>query len=514
MLKEKIMKTINTYILNSRLIDRVRKLPNFLLLLSFVEMWERFSYYGMRALLVIFLVKEFHFDDPKAYAIYSVFAAISYAGPVLGGILADKLMGFRKMVVMGAIVTFMGHMLMASGPLEDSLFYMGLGAVALGAGLFKGNIANLLGEFYKKEDPCRDHGFTIFYVGVNLGGFLGTIFCGYVAHLFGWHYGFGLAGIGMLLGLLVLYRFAAILESKGLCPNPKLLQKRFSPLKLNLETILWGGAVLGCLLSSLILVYSERTTLFFGILGVVVIAYLVREFKKADRSDRKNIIKLAIYMIFFMSFFALEMQLGSLGVLFAERNVNNNVLGILIPSTVSQSINPLIIFTFGGMVSEFWARRGGNKCALRFGSGLGLMAISFLVFYIGCQLANAQGLVNFSYLFLGQMVMSIGELCLAPLVLSLTSELAPRGMKGAMMGIIMLSLSFSNLAGILIGKFMAVPTLPSGECNALVSLEIYGEGFLKIMIFNVLITLIFIGISLVFSLERRVKESRVLEKVV
>jgi len=497
---------MKTKILNKlNIVKRIRGLPNFLLLLSFVEMWERFSYYGMRALLVIFLVTSFGFEDPKAYAIYAVFAALSYAGPIIGGYLADTLMGFRKMVVMGAVINALGHFLLATVPLADALFYIGLGFVAVGTGLFKGNISNLLGEFYKEEDPKRDEGFTLFYVAINLGAFLGTVLCGYVAHIFGWHYGFGLAGIGMLSGIFALFRFQKILKGKGLSPKPDLCKKKIPYTRISNQVAIWIGAIGTAIACSMLLINCEQTTPIFMILGAGVMVYLIKEFIKSSSGERLNLIKLFVYMIFFMCFFALEMQLGALVALFAERNVHNFVLGVPIPSTVSQSINPMIIMLFGSTVSIFWAKQGSGKCALRFGSGLLLMALSFLIFYVGCKFSNPEGLVNFSYLFLGQMVMSIGELCLAPLMLSLTTELAPKRMKGAVMGIVMLSLAFSNLAGILIAKFMSVPQVNAKEVNPLLSLDIYSEGFFKIMIFNLTLTAIFIVIAYAFSLERKPK---------
>lgn len=486
------------------IIQRIKQLPSFLLLLSFVELWERFSYYGMRALLVVFLVSQLGFEDARAYAIYSIFAALSYVGPVIGGVLADRLLGFRKTILMGAVINFVGHMLIALVPLGEILFYVGLGFVAVGTGLFKGNISNLLGEFYEKEDPRRDHGFTIFYIGVNIGGFLASVLCGYVAHIFGWHFGFGLAGLGMLFGIIALLRFERVLREKGICPNPELCQFQIPVIKLNLETLVWIGAVIASVACSILLIHCGQTLYIFGLLGLGVTAYILRRYFDATAAERSSLLKLLIYMIFFMFFFALEMQLGSMVVLFTERNVDNVLFGLTIPSTVSQSINPLIILLFGALVSAFWTKRGSGQSVLRFGSGLFLMALSFLVLYLGCQMSNAEGLVNYSYMFLGQAMMSIGELCLAPLILSLATELAPKKMKGFVMGVIMLSLAFSNLSGLLIAKLMAVPKIGTEMVDRLVSLDIYSSGFLKIMIFNVVLTGAFIVLSKVMNLERKV----------
>lgn len=467
--------------------------PKFLLLLSFVEMWERFSYYGMRALLVIFMTSVYGFSDPKAYAIYSVYAALSYAGPVLGGILADRLMGFKKMIFIGAIINCIGHFGMACSEMSESMFFIGLGFVAFGSGMFKGNISNLLGSCYGENDPKRDSGFTLFYVGVNLGGFFASILCGYVAHRYGWHYGFALAGVSMLLGILALIRFQMILEGKGMPPKPEILKK---PLIGNIskENIVWIGGIGLSFICAILLMNSENMMWLFTIIGAATLAYASYQYTKQSQKDKRNMILLGLLTLFFVCFFALEMQLGSLIALFTERNVDNVVLGIRIPSTVSQSMNPLSIILFGALANRLWQKMGERGNLIRFGGGLFMMVIAFLALYLGCLNATDQGLVNYGYLILSAFAMGIGELCIAPLMLSLCSLLAPKQLKGFFMGALMMSMAFSNMAGILIAKFMSVPKAEKGLIDILVSLNIYQEGFFKIMIFNIALCMVFIGI--------------------
>lgn len=474
-------------------INIIKGSPKFVLLLSFIDMWERFSYYGMRALLVVFMTSVYGFSDPKAYAIYSVYAALSYAGPVLGGILADRLMGFQKMVVLGGIVNCCGHVAMVCAGISEMMFYIGLGFVAFGSGMFKGNISNLLGSFYKEDDAQRDSGFTLFYMGINGGAFLASILCGYVGYSFGWHYGFGLAGIGMLLGLLVLMRFRYILEGKGMPPKPEVLKRPIIGF-LSKESLVWIFAGFLSLVCAVILLYSEKMMLLFTIMGIATLAYVSYSFTKQSEKDKCNIILLGLLTVFYICFFALEMQLGSLIALFAERNVNNSILGMQIPSVVSQSMNPLSIILFGGLANILWLKMGDRSNLKRFGGGLVMMAVSFLVLYLGCLNASDEGLVNYSYLILSTFAMGIGELCVAPLMLSLYSLLAPKAMKGFFMGVLLLSMAFSNIAGILIAKFMSVPKLDHGIADAIVSLNIYQEGFFKIMIFNFALFIVFFGI--------------------
>lgn len=351
----------------------------------------------------------------------------------------------------------------------------------------KGNVSNLLGSCYQENDPNRDSGFTLFYIGVNLGGFLAAILCGYAAHTYGWNYGFGLAGISMLLGI-------SILEGKGLPVKPDNLTKTLIG-KVSKENLVWIGAIGMSFICSIILMYSENMMLLFTIIGITTLAYASYEFTKQSAKDQRNMLLLGLLTIFFVCFFALEMQIGSLIALFTERNVDNTIFGITIPSTVSQSMNPLSIILMGALANKLWKKIGDKGNLTRFGGGLVMMVFSFLALYLGCLNATDQGLVHYAYLILSAFAMGIGELCIAPLMLSLCSLLAPKKLKGFFMGMLMLSMAFSNMAGILISKFMSVPKAENGLIDSLISLNIYQEGFFKIMIFNIALCIVFIIIT-------------------
>lgn len=247
----------------------VIRYQKFLKLIFFVEIWERFSYYGMRALLVLFLISNLGFSDAKAYAIYSLFAAIGYTGPVIGGIMADKLMGFRNMILIGGIVIIMGHICMTFVGWNTFLVYLGLALIAIGTGLFKGNITNLLGSCYKDNDPNRERGFTLFYVGINLSSFFASILCAIVASNYGWDYGFGLAGIGMFIGLVVFTKFQHILGSSGTSPKPNLINKKLF-FGMNLITITIAVSFSFAFLVSKMLESAEFFANILSIVGLVV----------------------------------------------------------------------------------------------------------------------------------------------------------------------------------------------------------------------------------------------------
>lgn len=464
-----------------------RNVPQFLKLLFFVEMWERFSYYGMRALLVLFLTAHLGFEDKKAYAIYSLFAAIGYAGPVFGGFLADKLMGFRNMVLLGGITITLGHASLVMISFDSDLIYIGLALIAVGTGLFKGNITNLLGECYHDNAEGRSKGFSLFYVGVNLGGFFSSISCSYVAHLYGWHYGFALAGLGMALGLISFIKFQSILGDNGLSPRKDLMNKKilgFSP-----QIIMLVGILSFSFVVSKMLMDSEFFANLLSIVGVIILVVYCYIIMKSLPEQKRGLIALSILILFLMFFYALEMQLGSLINLFTQRNVVGEIFGFTVPASASQALNPCSIIIFGFLFGRY--RKFEVKNATKvFAFGMATMAMCFFTLYIGCLNAH-DNLVDYIYLVIALFFMGLGELCVAPFVQEQATILAPKHLRGLVMGIVMLALAFSNLAGIIISKFMSVPSV-GGVVDPLVSLEIYQIGFLQIGLISLMITFVFV----------------------
>jgi POT family proton-dependent oligopeptide transporter len=472
--------------------QEVRGCPKFLTLIFFVEMWERFSYYGMRALLVLFLTSHLGFTDMKAYAVYSLFAALGYAGPVIGGILADKILGFRNMVLIGGIIITIGHICMIFVNVDIFLIYLGLALIAIGTGLFKGNITNLLGSCYKANDPNRERGFTLFYVGVNLGGFSSSILCGFVANHYGWDYGFALAGIGMFIGLVTFAKFQHILGTSGVSPKPKLMTRKLF-FGMNIFTVTLLISILLAILLSKMLESAELFANILSIVGLVgfgIFAYIVM---KSPLIQRQNLIALSIMIFFLMCFFGLEMQLGSLINLFTERNIDNEIFGIIVPPSVSQAINPISIVLLGALFGTCVKFNRKYSTAM-LGIGLVTLVICFVVLYIGCINSDSNGKVGYLYLVVALAFMSLGELCIAPLVQSQATMLAPVNLRGFVMGIVMLSLAFSNLAGIILAKFMSVPSA-EGKVDVIESLAIYKAGFLDITFFNLIIVVAFLACS-------------------
>lgn len=481
---EKI-KNLNYSNLNDTYLESTKKYPDFLKLLFFVEMWERFSYYGMRALLVLFLTTKLGFSDANAYAVYSLFAAIGYAGPVLGGYLADKIMGFSNMIIIGGLVMTIGSSILTLSGVYPDLIYTGLGFVAIGTGFFKGNVTNLLGYCYKKDDENKSRGFTLFYVGINLGSFIASIACGYVANIYGWNYGFGLSALGMIIGLGAFIKFQYLINNQenNNTSNPKVQRSLFSIVFLGALALSFGAAQM--------LKNSILFSNIIAVVGILVFCLFGYKLSKYSKKNQENLIALSILIFFLMCFFGLEMQLGSLINLFVDRNVTKEIFGMHIPASISQGINPLSIIVLGFLMGSY-IKVDKKYSAIVLFVGLLLSALCFFILYLGCVNANSEGVVDYIYLILAIFSMSAGEICISPLVLSKATSLAPDDSKGFVMGILMLALAFSNLAGILISKFMSVPNNDYGIIDPLQSLVIYKDGFLNIGFFNLLVAIGFL----------------------
>ncbi len=477
--------------------------PKFLILLCFTEMWERFSFYGMRALLVLFLTTQFGLPDTQTFAIFSLYAALCFAGPPLAGIIADKLVGFRNMVILGGTIIIIGHITMALIPFNDLLLYLGLGFVAVGTGLFKGNISNLLGSCYDSDDPRRDTGFTWFHISVNTGSALAVTSCAYVAHVYGWHYGFGLAAIGMILGLITFITYQKILGEHGLA-RPEMRKKTIA--NLPLPMFIFVGSIIAAIMCSFMLYNSLLFGKLLAIFCGVMFLYLGYVTSKLTPVQRNNIILLVVLITFFMLFFALEMQLGSLFNLFTARNVDKHILGFNIPAAISQAINPSSVIIAGPLLAMIFYRLGYNWSIRRIGIGIATMAGCFGILYIGCLNANADNMVSYSYLVAAIFLMAIGELCIVPVIYNLCTTLTPIDMRGFMMGMLMLSVSLSNLSGNIIAKFMSISTVGAKELDTAASLVVYQNGFLKIMYFNIYVLIAF---SILYPLLNRATKKNV-----
>lgn len=559
--------------------------PRGLVVLFFTEMWERFSFYGMRAMLTLYLIQHFLFGPEEAQGIYAAYAALVYLMPVIGGLIADKYLGSRKAVIIGAVLLVLGHFTMAfegtggreritiggetyaievegrsqdrklfivdgeervevtisgegvsrvgaenapatapaaaaavpvpatsadaatppvvAAPTTGSdfpaftpagsysvettrdlqvgepLLFLALSLIIVGVGFLKANISTVVGALYDENDPRRDGGFTIFYVGINLGSFLATIACSYLGFTYGWAYGFGLAGIGMLLGLLTFVLGQGWLEGRGAPPNPAKLAgtKVFG---LPLEAIFWVGGLVAVFPTWMLIQRHELIEAVLpwaaGIIFTLVVGYTVIKLKGAERTR----MLVAQTLIFFsVLFWALFEQAGSSLSIFADQST-------AMPSWFNvgytQSFNPGIIIILGPLMAALWVWLGRRNMEpstpVKFSFALAFVGSGFLLLaWAALNAANSDFRVPLIFLFLTYLLHTIGELMLSPVGLSMITKLSVEQVVGLMMGVWFLSSSVAHIAAGIIAKATSTDTVAGVVTDPALALQTFSSIF-------------------------------------
>lgn len=427
--------------------------PKALFFLFFTELWERFSYYGMRALLILYMTKDLLYGDPKAYGIYGAYGALVYATPVLGGLLAEKFLGYRLAIILGASLMAVGHFFMAFE--YEIVFYAALGFLIIGNGFFKPNISSMVGSLYKIGDNKRDSAFTLFYMGINTGAFLTPLTCGVIGETYGFHWGFGIAGIGMLLGLLVfLYAHAkGVFEDRGLSPDHYEPSKQYA--KYWKKWVVLGSIVSVPLFAYLVNQNEITKWILFAVGGSVVIVLLIMAVleEKVQRERLFVLLILFVFTIMFWTFFELA---GSAITLFTDRNVDRSIGATFIPTSTFQSVNPFFIIMLAPLFAWFWEKTAkANKepsSPFKFSTALIQLGIGFGALVVGSWFVGDSYKVPLVFLLLAYLFHTTGELCLSPIGLSLVTKLSPAKIVAFVMGVWFLSSSFAHIIGSEISK--------------------------------------------------------------
>lgn len=436
--------------------------PRGLTTLFFTEMWERFSYYGMRALLVLFMTLAvanggLGFDDKKASAIYGTYTMSVYLLGIVGGFLADNFIGARRAVLWGGVIIACGHYAMAFN--SELTFFLGLFLVAIGTGLLKPNISTMVGSLYSPEDARRDAGFSIFYMGINIGALLSALVCGFLAqdprfHGFlsslgidprtSWHWAFGAAGVGMTFGLITYLRRAGTLAHVGAAPD---LSRGRPWNKLGLVSLA-ALALIGLMVAS-----DYYRVIVYALFALQIGAILFFAFQ-AD-PEKKRMAAILIFFFAAQVFWAIFEQAGSSMSLFADRLTRNEVLGFAFPSAWWQSVNSAWVILMAPVFGWLWIKLGTKQPSspAKFAFGLLLVALSF-VWMIPAAKLTVEGKISPIWLLGLYFLQTAGEMCLSPVGLSTMTKLAPQRLLGMVMGIWFLAAALGNkLAGLLAGEF-------------------------------------------------------------
>ena len=474
--------------------------PRGLMTLFFTEMWERFSYYGMRALLVLFMTDQvmnggMGLTDQSATAIYGIYTALVYVVALPGGWMADRLLGAQKAVFYGGIVIMIGHFVLAIP--STQAFFLGLIFVVAGTGLLKPNVSAVVGDLYPQGDPRRDAGFSIFYMGINTGAFLGPLVCGWLAQSsgLGWHWGFAAAGVGMLLGVIQFYFTKHHLGEAGTQPS----QTGDEAIDAQRRKRGWTMVIFALAgLTALIAVgltgglnldpvrVSEQSTMVIVGLFVLFFAYVLL-LGHLTTEEKKRTIALMILLIGCAMFWSGFEQSGSSLNFFADRYTQLDYSWFSIPSTWFQSVNSIFIIMFAPVFAWLWValakRNLQPSTPAKFGFGLILLACGFLVMVGASTIVASGNLAAPTWLIMTYLLHTFGELALSPVGLSVTTKLAPKRFVGQMMGMWFLATALGNLiAGQIAGEFDAENVAAYPDQYMSIVMTVGGAGIVMLLL--------------------------------
>ena len=466
-------------------------------------MWERFCFYGMRGMLTIFMVDKLvglNMDDVVANKQYGATQAFVYAFTFIGGLFADKILGFRKSLFWGGFLMIVGSCILAANP--SSFFYIGIGFTIVGTGFFKPNISTMVGQLYKEGDERTDAGFSLFYAGINLGALLGGYICialangelwqSIIPQNLRWNFAFGFAAIAMVISLITFIFTKKTLGTIGL--QPKSIADNSS--KKWYEYVVYLGSLLIIPIVIKMVSKTEYTDYFMYTIGPLTLLYLIYELIKLNSKERKKMYAALSFVFFSIWFWAFFEQSGGSLSLFAAHNLSSSVLGVhLDPNGVNNSSNSLFVIAFAGILGIFWLwlkkRKSEPNSVVKFGIAFLFLSAGFFVFYYLKNMANADGITSLGWFTFGWFIITFGELCLSPIGMSLMTKLSPQKLQGVMMGVWFLASAYGQYVAGILGASIATDSKNASNLEALI---IYCNGYKQLaiyaLIFGVVIILI------------------------
>jgi POT family proton-dependent oligopeptide transporter len=483
------------------------KYPKQLWYLFLTEMWERFCFYGMRGVLTIFMADKLlglALSDKDANLKYGAIQAFVYAFTFIGGIFADKILGFKKSLFFGGIVMVLGNFLIAASP--QKFFYLGITLSIIGTGFFKPNISSMVGHLYREGDPRRDAGFGLFYSGINIGALLGGAICVYFGTNlnYGWSYSFLSAGIVMIIGLITFLFTQKTLGPIGDSPL-KYLPK---PKRTMREVGVYIGSIICIPLIFIMIRNTDYTDYFMYAVGPLATLYFLYEVMKAkDPAVRNKLFAAFIFIVFSIVFWAFFEQSGGSLALFAKDNLDDKVLFFHInPNIINNSANSLFIIIFSPIVGLLWLGMAKKKIepntVIKFGLGFLLLAAAFYVFYY-TRFFAVDGITSLNVFTMAYLVITFAELCLSPIGLSIITKLSPKHLSGMMMGLWFLASAYGQYAAGLLGAGMSTANDNAPLTEKLIA---YTDGYKQLAIYALIAGVVLIAISpLVRKMMREVK---------
>lgn len=468
------------------------KYPKQLWYLFLSEMWERFCFYGMRGMLTIFMVEQMMMNEKEANLKYGAIQAFIYTMAFVGGLFADKILGFRKSIFWGGLLMIIGSFILAASPKE--LYFIGISFTIVGTGFFKPNISTMVGQLYKAGDPRRDAGFGLFYSGINIGALLGGYLCIEVANNVSWNAAFSLAGIVMVISLGIFIFTKRTLGPLGLSP---LRDKVPAPKKRSYEWMVYAGTILVLPLILLLIKNSAYTDMFMYIVGPLTLIYIFYEMFKFKKVEKQKIAAALVFIIFSVFFWAFFEQAGGSLSLFARYNIKHQLLGIKIdPNEINNSANSLFVILLSPLFGLLWLwlskRKLEPNTVIKFGLGFLFLGLAFYVFYYTRFFADANGMTSLNVFTLAYLVITFGELCLSPIGLSLMTKLTPQPLHGMMMGMWFLASAYGQYVAGILGAGMATANENASLTEKMMS---YTEGYKHLGIYALIAGVVLILIS-------------------
>ena len=467
------------------------KYPKQLWYLFLSEMWERFSFYGMRGMLTVFMVSELLFKEQEANLKYGAIQAFVYAFTFIGGLFADKILGFKKSLFWGGALMIIGSSILAFSP--EKLFFIGISFTVIGTGFFKPNISTMVGALYKEGDSRRDAGFGLFYTGINVGALLGGFLCVWIGKSYSWNIAFSLAGIVMSIGLLTFWFTKKTLGPIGDSPLQHLPKKK----RTTRELLVFIGSLL-CIPFILIMVQNTAyTDLFMYIIGPATLVYLGLEMRKLTKQENKKILAALFFIVFSIVFWAFFEQSGGSLSLFALNNLKDSLVGVKIdPNVVNNTSNSVFVIVFSALIGLVWLWMAKRKIEpntiIKFGLGFLFLALAFYVFYATRFFADLNGKTSLNIFTLAYFIITLGELCLSPIGLSIMTKLAPKHLWGVMMGMWFLASAYGQYVAGILGAGMASPDEKATATEKLIS---YTNGYHQLAIYALVAGVLLIVIS-------------------
>ena len=469
------------------------KYPKQLWYLFFSEMWERFCFYGMRGMLTYFMVQQLLMKEDVANLQYGATQAFVYAFTFIGGLFADKILGFRKSLFWGGLLMIVGSCILAANPKE--FFFLGISFTIIGTGFFKPNISTMVGSLYKTGDVRRDAGFSLFYSGINIGALLGGYVCIAIGKNYSWNLAFGLAAIVMAISLITFVFTQKSLGPIGLSP----LQKNAdgSSKKWN-EILVYIGSLAVVPIIMLMVAKTEYTDWFMYIIGPCTLVYLFYEMTKCTAEERKKLIAALVFILFSILFWAFFEQSGGSLSLFAANNLDNTLLGVIKadPNGINNSVNSLFVIIFAPILGILWLwlskRKMEPNTVVKFGLGFIFLSLAFYTFYATRFFATASGMTSLDMFTLAYFVITFGELCLSPIGLSIMTKLSTKSLQGVMMGMWFLASAYGQYVAGILGAGMSKASEQSSKMEKLIA---YTDGYKQLAIYALIAGIVLIIIA-------------------